>query len=375
MLRARQCLDEIVDLYQSGPIDKGPELLERVADLYFLTVDQQSPADTDAFGDVMERMAFAADALTRARLSERISKTESAPVDLIRRLARDEICVARPVLQYSPCLREGDLVSISSEAEQDHLMATAHRSNLSKPVTDIIVERGELKVLKAIISNTGAEFSAESRMKLSKTPELQAELQQAIRMRRDMSPTAIDRLKRLTEMEFWQQITEAALMTIEEPDDIQADTLDSVNADAAVDKQILNEQANKAPKGKPDKDIKMKPTSEAAEKALVDSARAGKVVETVQFFAKITELDEGMIEHCVFKAHIPALMVLCKAHSMAPSTFTAMLQLRENHTGTPVTDTIGLMRRYESMTPDTAQRIIRFSDKRRDIKEKASNAA
>jgi hypothetical protein len=364
-----------VDLYQSGPIDKGPELLERVADLYFLTVDQQSPADTDAFGDVMERMAFAADALTRARLSERIAKSESAPLELIRRLARDEICVARPVLQYSPCLREGDLVSISSEAEQDHLMATAHRSNLSKPVTDIIVERGELKVLKAIISNTGAEFSAESRMKLSKTPELQAELQQAIRMRRDMSPTAIDRLKRLTEMEFWQQITEAALMTIEEPDDIQADTLDSVNADAAVDKQILNEQANKAPKGKPDKDIKMKPTSEAAEKALVDSARAGKVVETVQFFAKITELDEGMIEHCVFKAHIPALMVLCKAHSMAPSTFTAMLQLRENHTGTPVTDTIGLMRRYESMTPDTAQRIIRFSDKRRDIKEKASNAA
>jgi hypothetical protein len=216
-------------------------------------------------------------------------------------------------------------------------------------------------------------------MKLSKTPELQAELQQAIRMRRDMSPTAIDRLKRLTEMEFWQQITEAALMTIEEPDEVQKETPGSVNADAditvGVDKQILNEQAKKAPKGKPDKDIRMKPTSEAAEKALVDSARAGKVVETVQFFAKITELDEGMIEHCVFKAHIPALMVLCKAHSMAPSTFTAMLQLRENHTGTPVTDTIGLMRRYESMTPDTAQRIIRFSDKRRDIKEKASNAA
>ncbi len=53
-----------------------------------------------------------------------------------------------------------------------------------------------------------------------------------------------------------------------------------------------------------------------------------------------------------------------------------MLQLRENHTGTPINDTVGLLRRYEGMMPDTAQRIIRFSDKRRnvDANEQASNA-
>jgi len=361
MLRARQCLDEIVDLYMSGPNDKGPELLERVADLYFLTVDQQSQEDRDAFGDVMERMAFNADALTRARLSERISKAELAPVELIKRLARDEICVARPVLQYSPCLREGDLVSISSDAEQDHLMATAHRSELTKPVTDIIVERGEPQVLLAIISNTGAEISAESRAKLTSTPELQAALQQALQLRRDLSLSPMDRLKRLTESEFWQQITEAALMTHDQSEDAQP------KKKAPMQKVIPDEQNIKPPDNTPSKEYKIGPTHPTAEKSLVEAARGGKVVETVGLFAKITQLDEGMIEHCLFKAHVPALMVLCKAHSLSPSTFTSLLQLRESYTGTPVTDTIGLMRRYEGMTPETAQRIIRFSDKRREI--------
>lgn len=375
MQRARQCLEEIEGLYKTGPNEKGPELLERVADLYFLTLDQQSQDDTDAFCDVMERMAFAADALTRTRFSERIAWAESAPIALLRRLARDEICVARPVLQYSPGLREGDLVSISTDAEQDHLMATAHREFLTKPVTNIIVQRGELNVLKTIINNTGAEFSAESRTKLSNTPELQAELQKVLATRRDLSPSPIERLKRLTEVEFWQQITGAALMTNVKPDDIQSGKQGSIDANS--NEKTVDQQDSKAPENKSDRAFDRHPSSAAAGKALVDSARAGKVVETVQFFSRITKLDEGMIEHCLFKAHVPALMVLCKAHSMSPSTFTALLQLRENHTGTPTTDTIGLMRRYEGMTTDTAKRIIRFSDKRSEInsKDEKSDAA
>jgi uncharacterized membrane protein len=43
-----------------------------------------------------------------------------------------------------------------------------------------------------------------------------------------------------------------------------------------------------------------------------------------------------------------------------------MVQLRESKTKEPNNDTAGLMRRYESMTPETAERIIRFSDKRQN---------
>jgi len=77
-----------------------------------------------------------------------------------------------------------------------------------------------------------------------------------------------------------------------------------------------------------------------------------------------------MTRHCLFKAHITALLVLCKAHKLAQRTFTSLLLLREKHTGESTNDTVGLLRRYDGMTSETAQRVIRFSDKR----QKADNA-
>ena len=109
----------------------------------------------------------------------------------------------------------------------------------------------------------------------------------------------------------------------------------------------------------------IKAVDPSAEKILVEAARNNIASETIEAFANITHLDKTMIEHCLFDAHISALMVLCKAHSFTPATFTAMLQLRDSHTGEPTNDTATLMRKYESMTPETAERIIRFSDKRR----------
>lgn len=372
MLRARQCLVEILELYQTAPGEKRPELLERVTDLYFLTLERQGQSDKDAFGDVLERMAYEANTISRVRLSERLAKSSSAPLELLRRLARDEICIARPVLQYSPCLREGDLVAISGEAEQEHLMATAHRAELTRPVTDIIVERGDVEVLKAVIGNTGAEISPESRAKLTNIPELHEALQKAHSAHsahREIAPRPNKWLKRLTDGEFWQQITESALMTSEELDQAQP-----VNR-AQQETENPDEQTVQQPKKKPVKAIALKPASVTAEKLLVDAAKEGNLEKTVKMFSRITLLDNAMIIHCLFEAHLPTLMVLCKAHHMTTSTFNTMLQLRERFHGARINDTVGLIRRYDGMTPNTAQRIIHFSQKRREAEEEIPQSA
>nr|NIO41221.1 DUF2336 domain-containing protein [Burkholderiales bacterium] len=162
MQRARECLDEIVQLYQDGPSGRANELLERIADLYFLTLEQQSADERGSFGDAMLRMSQSADPIARARFAERIAKAAPVPVELLLYLAREEICVARPILQYSPCLREGDLVSIITDVGQDHLGATALRPNLTVPVTDLLVQRGEPRVLVALAQNVAADLSASS---------------------------------------------------------------------------------------------------------------------------------------------------------------------------------------------------------------------
>ncbi len=366
MRQTRKCLDEIVDLFQSRSTRNGSELIDRVVDLYFMTADQQSVKDEDAFGDVMTRMAFAGDALSRARLAERISRAASAPRELLRRLACDEITVARPVLQYSTCLCEGDLISIIGRVEEGHLIATAHREKLTVPVTDLLMKRGGGKVLATMAGNTGAQFSPEGLKKLTETAKNCSELQFAINLRHDLAPGPLARLKRLAEAGFWQEVAESFLMTEEQ----------SVTQKPRGSKPLVTEERPQVPppSEEPEKDIEESAPADRKynqpdEIALIDAARAGEIEETLTHFSQITQLNETMLEHCLFEAHIPALMVLCKAHGLSPGAFTALLQLKESHTGEPTNDTAGLMRRYDGMTRETAQRIIRFSDKRRMLDE------
>lgn len=362
MQRARECLDEIVRLYQDGPQEKAPELLQRITDLYLLTLEQQSPSEMGTFGDVMIRMSQSADPLARARFAERISKASPVPVELLHLLARDEICIARPVLQYSESLRERDLVSILSEVNQEHMSATALRLNLTEPVTDILVERGDNDVLVALARNTGASLSPSGKSRLFAEAGNRGPLLDALNARRDTAQTPIHMLMRLGESEFWHRVAETLLMSEEKVEDNGAEL--ETPAPPPVTQPEVSEKPKPTTLSPADRAAKRGNVA-ANEKLLVEAARGGKIVETIDVMARISSLEHAMVEHCLFQAHLPALMVLCKAHKLSASTFTAILQLRESYTETPITNTIDLLRRYEAMTPDTAKRVIRFADKAR----------
>lgn len=362
MQHARECLDEIVSLYQDGPQEKASELLQRITDLYFLTLEQQSSTEIGSFGDAMIRMSKSVDPIARARFAERISKATPAPVEVLRLLARDEICIARPVLQHSSGLREGDLVSLMAELSQDHLSATALRQHLTEPVTDILVARGNNDVLISLAGNVGAVLSANSKDHLFSVAVENEALLAALNARRDTASNPMSKLKKLAEAEFWHSVAETLLMA---PDDTDLDHEEPAAPIVKEENEPETKEEDKKKKAPQAIPAVTKHNAAANEKALVEAARGGKVVETIEALSKITSLDHAMVEHCLFQANLPALMVLCKAHKLAASTFTSLLQLRENNTETVITDTIGLLRRYEAMTPDTAQRVIRFADKGR----------
>ncbi len=175
-------------------------------------------------------------------------------------------------------------------------------------------------------------------------------------MRRDVSPGAIRRLKRLGEVEFWQKVAETLLMSADETN--QAASTKPKDTEPKKVEKKTNE-----PEKPPVEEIEK--VTAVNEKILAETARSGKVVETVEILSRITKLEQGMVDHCLFHAHLPALMVLCKAHRLSAATFTSLLQLRDNFNESKTTDTVSLLRRYESMSPETAQRVIRFADKSR----------
>ena len=96
----------------------------------------------------------------RAKLALHLVGMESAPPKLIRSLAFDDaIEVAEPVLVHSQQLSDADLIENASTKSQKHLFAIAQRLKLSEDVTDVLVERGDQRVVHRVVKNKGARFS------------------------------------------------------------------------------------------------------------------------------------------------------------------------------------------------------------------------
>src|ERR1700680_1827025 len=107
-------LEDLVDLGSGSQIDMRPTLLRVLTDLY-LQRPAHTPEDERYYTELALRLIDATDLAARAALAERLASYPSAPHAVISRLARDEIEVATPILERSPCLPNSDLESIQFE--------------------------------------------------------------------------------------------------------------------------------------------------------------------------------------------------------------------------------------------------------------------
>src|SRR5262249_24994257 len=123
----------------------------------------------------------------RAKLADQLADMENAPPKLIRSLAfDDEIDVAGLVLSRSPQLTDDDLVENATTKSQDHLLAIAQRLRLSEAVTDVLVDRGDERVVHRVVKNKGARFSLAGYGKLTNRARYDRKLTLALGERSDL---------------------------------------------------------------------------------------------------------------------------------------------------------------------------------------------
>lgn len=139
------------------------EILVRITDLFIGVSVRFSDEEIDLFDDAMTRLTLAADVPARAALARRLAPIIKAPVKVTRLLANDdEPEVARPILAQSERLDEDVLLLTACRKDQQHLLAIARRKLISERVVDVLVERGNSEVLRAIAENADAELSEAS---------------------------------------------------------------------------------------------------------------------------------------------------------------------------------------------------------------------
>ncbi len=187
MLQPDSVIAELEDAVRSGSSERRVSTLRQVTDLFLHGGERLSEDQVKVFDDVLCLLVTRVESRARAELSARLAPVDYAPFEVIQHLARDEeIAVAGNVLATSSRLRTSDLVEIASTRGQDHLLAISGRTNLPEAVTDVIVDRGEGKVIRKLANNASARFSDSGYSKIVARSEADAELIETLGLRVDL---------------------------------------------------------------------------------------------------------------------------------------------------------------------------------------------
>jgi uncharacterized protein (DUF2336 family) len=151
---------ELEDAIAAGSPAARLEALTKITDIFLVGSGRHSSEGLALLDDAFMALVDTIEANARAQLSRQLASAAGAPPKVIRRLAFDEdISVAAPVLANSDRLTEQDLVENARTMGQNHLRALSQRDVLTEPVTDVLIERGDKRVVHLVVRNLGARFS------------------------------------------------------------------------------------------------------------------------------------------------------------------------------------------------------------------------
>jgi hypothetical protein len=164
-------INEIQDHTTSGSIKKQLRALTRMSDLFAAGSSHYSEQQIELFGEVFKTLVAVIELKTRIKLARHLATSLDAPAALVRAFAFDEaIAVATPVLGQSMVLSEADLAVSASIQSQGSSLRDRPTSNDQRSHHEILIHRGEPKVVHAVAGNPVPGFQTTAFANLSRDP-------------------------------------------------------------------------------------------------------------------------------------------------------------------------------------------------------------
>ena len=171
------------------------ELLRRITDAYLQVDAPVRAAAQYLFDELVVKLTEAISIGDLAQVSRYFSTCDQLPAALTHRFATDgDIAVAGPMLEHYAALPEPTLITVATDGSQDHLRSIASRAEVTRSVTDVVLQRGDQGTVRKLAANQGAQFSAAGMRTLARRSEWDDVLQSLLVERPDLSFEAIGML-------------------------------------------------------------------------------------------------------------------------------------------------------------------------------------
>jgi len=362
-------LKDLVDLAKERSSEKRRELLRNVTDVFLEAAPSYSDAERDHFGAIMSCVAREMEAAIRQQLAEKLGASEHAPHTLIRQLANDdELSVAQDVLLNSPVLKDSDLIAIARSQVQDKLRLIARRPEVSEAVSDAIVENGDDTVVETLVSNDGAKLNRETYERVIERSETSTGIQASLVKRADLPPDLLQEMFSFVAGELRAKVAERL-------DSLPPELLDEAFSESskafAAELRTLKDADRKAMVYV----AEMARRDQLNESLLHQLIRAGKEPEFVHAFAKLAGVRVRTIERMVKAKNTDAAAIICKSAGFDRSTFSAIACLFDGTADGTGHGPHPLLRLYDEVTPESAQRAMRFWRVRAEVEDTPDAAA
>ncbi len=231
-------------------------------------------------------------------------------------------------------------------------MAISTRRVLSGAVTDVLVLRGNDEVIQSTVNNPGAEFSERGFTRLVNRAEGDDDLATCVGLR----PTIPRHLY---------------LKLIAKASETVRTRLEAANPQQADDVPTAVREATRLARSAPSAITKETAIAHALVKSLYEDGRldeqqvaafaeAGKFDEANAAIAALANVPLSIAENMMIETRAEGVMILAKVAGMSWSTVKAIINMRDDLSGTEPTDLQACKDTYERLRPSTAQQVLRF---------------
>jgi uncharacterized protein (DUF2336 family) len=350
---AESLLDELQNTLAHGTVARRVETLRRVTDLFIDGAVDYSSEQVGLFDDVFQCLLQHIESSAKALLANRLAPIDTAPPRTIRSLAFDDLIeVAAPVLSQSERLDDEALIDTARNKSQAHLLAISIRKVLSGAVTDVLVLRGNDEVIQSTVNNPGAEFSERGFTRLVNRAEGDDNLTTCLALR----PTIPRHL--------YLKLIAKASATVRE-------RLEAAHPPLAGDVPTAVREATRRARLAPAAITRETAIAHALVKSLYEDGRLdehqvaafaedGKFDEANASIAALANVSVPVAENMMVETRAEGVMILAKVSGMSWSTVRAIINMRDDLSGTARSDLEVCKATYERLRPSTAQQVLRF---------------
>ena len=347
-------IDELEEAVRSGSSAKRVSTLRQVTDLFLHDAERLSEEQIKVFDGVLCHLAARVETRVKAELGARLAPLEYAPSGVVEQLAwDDEIAVAGTVLAHSSCLATGTLVEIAKAKGQDHLLAISGRTNLPEAVTDVIVDRGERKVIRRLADNASARFSDTGYKRMVAHAEADDELTEILGLRIDLPANFLrDLLQRATEAVRARLARIAPPELQEEIQRLLKTIASKVRGELAPARDFSRAEAVVR---------RMKGLNELNDVAIARFAEAKKFEEVAASLAILNNSAPiDMMMRLLEGLRTDLILIPCKSASLSWTTVETILRHRPLKHRVDEATLKAAMRDYGRLSAQTADRTLRF---------------